>query len=52
MRTKKSKRLYTVVLEYANGVTRTVTVRAVTRDIAERRALKFNRGAKRVRHDV
>lgn len=49
MRAKKSKQLYTVVVEYANGMTRSVKVRAVSRDVAERRALKFNRNAKGVR---
>ena len=42
MQLKKSKRLYSVTLEFANGVTRDVEVKASTREIAERRALKFN----------
>ena len=52
MRTKKSKRLYHVEVEFQNGMTRTVKVRAVTRDIAEKRALKFHPSAKGVKRDV
>ena len=52
MRTKKSKRLYHVVVEFENGMTRNVKVRAVTREIAERRALKFHPSAKGVRRDA
>ena len=40
MRPKPSKRLYNIVLVFANDVTRTVKVKASDRDIAERRALK------------
>jgi len=49
MRTKKSKQLFNIVLEYENGITRTIKVRAVTREIAEKRAMKFNPRAKGVR---
>ena len=52
MRTKKSKRLYHIVVEFANGVTRTVKVRAVTREIAEKRALKFHPSALGVKRDA
>jgi hypothetical protein len=52
MRTKKSKRLYHIVVEFENGVTRTVNVRAVTREIAEKRALKFHPQAKGVKRDA
>ena len=52
MRTKKSKRLYHVMVEFENGVTRTVKVRAVTREIAEKRALKFHPHAKGVKRDA
>jgi len=52
MRTKKSKRLFTVVLEFEHGMTRTVQVRAVTREVAEKRALKFNRNAKGVKRSA
>jgi hypothetical protein len=45
MRTKKSQRLYTVVLTYENGLTRSVQVRAASREVAESRALKRNPNA-------
>lgn len=50
MQAKKSKRLYHIVLEFNNGVTRTVAIRAVTREVAEQRALKFHPNAKAVKH--
>lgn len=52
MRTKKSKFLHKIVLVYDNDMTRTVKVRATTREIAERRALKRNPSAKGVKHDA
>lgn len=52
MQAKKSKRLYNIVVEYQNGMTRTVKIRAVTREIAEQRALKFHPRASRVKHDA
>ena len=52
MRTKKSKRVYTVMVEYENGLTRTVKVKAVSRETAEKRALKFNPNAKGVKRDA
>ncbi len=52
MRTKKSKKLFTITLEYANGVTRTVQVRAATREVAENRALKRNPSAKGVKYNA
>jgi hypothetical protein len=52
MQIKKSKRLYHITVEFANGMTRNVKVRAVTREIAEQRALKFHPNAVRVKHDV
>jgi hypothetical protein len=45
MRIKSSKRMYPIVLKYENGVTRTVKVRAASREVAEDRALKRNRTA-------
>jgi hypothetical protein len=45
MQTKKSQRHHRIVLEYANGMTRTVSVRASTREVAEERALKRNPNA-------
>ncbi len=50
MRTKKSKQLFTIVLFYENDMTRTVKVRAATREVAEKRALKRNPSAKGVKH--
>jgi hypothetical protein len=52
MQTKKSKRLYHITVEYENSVTRTVKVRAVTREIAEQKALKFHPNATGVKRDV
>lgn len=49
MQPKKSKQLFTIVLEFENGMTRTVKQRAASREIAERKALKFNHGAKGVK---
>lgn len=50
MQTKKSKQVFTIVLVYENEMTRSVKVRATTREIAERRALKRNPSAKGVKH--
>jgi len=50
MQTKKSKQLFAIVLVYENEMTRTVKVRATTREIAEKRALKRNPSAKGVKH--
>lgn len=52
MRIKKSKRLYHITVEFKNGMTKTVKVRAVTREIAEHKALKFNPSAKGVKQDA
>lgn len=52
MQTKKSKRLFHVVLQFSSGATRTVDIRAVTREIAEKRALKFNPTATGVKRDA
>lgn len=52
MRTKKLKRLYTIVLEFENGMTRSVQVKAASREVAERRALKFQRNAKGVKRSA
>lgn len=52
MRIKKSKKLFTIVLMFENGMTRTVQHRAVSREVAERKALKFNRGAKGVKRNA
>lgn len=45
MKTKSKQRHYRIVLEYANGITRTVSVRASSREVAEDRALKRNPSA-------
>ena len=50
MRTKKSKQLFTIVLVYENDMTRTIKVRAASREVAENRALKRNPNAKGVKH--
>ena len=50
MRPKKAQRLYQIVLLYPNNMTRTVHVRAVTREVAERRAMKRNKSAIGVKH--
>jgi hypothetical protein len=52
MRTKKSKKLFTIVLTYPNGVTRTVQVRASSREVAETRALKRNPNATGVKYNA
>lgn len=52
MRTKKSKQMFKIELVYENGMTRTVPVRATSREVAERRALKRNPGAKGVKHNA
>lgn len=49
MRTKKSKQLFSIVLVFENDMTRTVKVRAVSREVAERRAMKRNPSAKGVK---
>jgi hypothetical protein len=43
--TKKTKRHYRLVVEFANGMTRTVDVKARDRETAEKRALKFHPNA-------
>lgn len=45
MQLKKSKKLHTIVVEFTNGMTRTVKVKAVDRETAEAKALKFNPAA-------
>lgn len=51
MQAKKSKRLYPIVVEFQNGMTKTVKVKAISREVAEQRALKFNPTAKGVKRD-
>lgn len=52
MRTKKSKQLFKIELEYDDDTIRIVNIRATTREIAEKRAMKFNPGAKGVKHNA
>lgn len=52
MRIKKSKRPFTVVLVFANDVTRSVTVQATSREVAETRALKRNPNATGVKRNA
>ncbi len=49
---KMSKRLYRIPLEFQNGVTRTVPVKATSREVAESRALKFHPTAVRIKRDA
>lgn len=51
MQAKKSKRLYHITVEFDYGITKLVKVRAVTREIAEHKALKFHPAAKGVKRD-
>jgi len=52
MRTKKSKKLFSIEVVFENGMTRTVKVRAVSREVAENRALKRNPSAKGVKRNA
>jgi hypothetical protein len=45
MRIPKKSRLFRIVIVYENNMTRTVEVKASSREVAEARALKRNRGA-------
>lgn len=49
MRVKKAQQMYQIVLVFVNDMTRTVKVRASSREIAENRALKRNPSAIRVK---
>jgi hypothetical protein len=51
-RQKKVQKLYTITLEYASGLFRTVQVRASDREIAEKRALKRNPSAIGIKRDA
>jgi hypothetical protein len=50
MRKQKSQKSYQLTLEFPNHMTRVVRVKAASREVAERRALKRNPGAVAVRH--
>lgn len=45
MQKKSPKQLFPITLEFENGSTRIVKVKASSREAAERRALKFNPAA-------
>ena len=45
MKAKKASRVYTLTLVYENNLTRDVKVRASSREVAEKRALKRNPNA-------
>jgi hypothetical protein len=42
---KRAKQLYRIPIEFSNGMTRTVKVKAKDRETAEARALKFHPNA-------
>lgn len=52
MQFKPSKQLYRIEVEFDNGLTKGVKVRATSKEIAERIALKRNPSAKRVKRDA
>lgn len=52
MQQKKTKKVYLIPLEFANGMSRTVRVKAKDREIAEKRALKFHPNAHGVKRDA
>jgi hypothetical protein len=47
LKSKKTvqKKVHRITLEFLNGITRTVTIKASDREVAERRALKHNPSA-------
>ena len=49
---KSTKRLYAVEVEFQNGLTRTVKVKASSKDQAEIKALKRHPSAKGVKRDA
>lgn len=50
MRLRKNQKHFIILLEFRHGVTREIHVRASSREIAERRALKHNPEAIKVSH--
>lgn len=52
MQAKKTKQLYHIEIEFQNGLTRIIPVKAVDRSTAESRALKFNPSAIGVKRNV
>lgn len=51
MQIRSPKRLYNIEVEFPNGITRNVRVKAVTREKAEMRALKFHPTATGVKRE-
>lgn len=51
MQAKKSKQLFQITLEFPGNITRAIKVRAVSREVAERKALKFNPSAVGVKYN-
>lgn len=49
MKSVSKQKVYKIVLEYENGMTRTVHAKGSTREIAEARALKHNPNAKGIK---
>lgn len=45
LQTKSNKKLHQVTVEFKNGSTKTITVKATDQDAANKRALKFNPSA-------
>lgn len=52
MQLKKEKKLYHIELEFSNGMTRQVKVKATNRETAEKRALKFHPNAIAVKRNA
>lgn len=52
MQAKSPKQLYSITVEFANGVTRNVKIKAVSREKAEQRARKFHPTAKGIKRGV
>jgi hypothetical protein len=50
MQIRKNQKHYSIIVVYVNGLTRTIHVKASSREVAERRALKRTPGAIAVRH--
>lgn len=45
MQIKKKSQVHKITLVFPGSITRTVSVKAASREVAEHRALKFNPGA-------
>jgi hypothetical protein len=52
VRPKPRKQVYTIWLMFPNNTSRSVKVKAASREVAERRALKRNPGASGVKRDA